>query len=257
MDLSKFSLNSKNAIVTGGNGGIGLSMATGLTKAGANLAIWGRNPEKNQAAVAELSQYGTTVIAVQMDASDESSTRAAMEETVAAFGSINIAVANAGVTGEGSFPTQFPKEEWERVMDVNVTGVFLTLREISNHMIEQGTGGSLIVTGSMGGVIGMPRSAHYGASKAAVLHMVKSLAITLAKHKIRVNAIAPGFIRTDMSGGLQGNEAFERAIIGGRTPMRRWGTPEEFEGPTVFLASDASSFMTGSTVTVDGGFLAS
>ena len=257
MDLSKFSLEGKNAIVTGGNGGIGLSMATGLAKAGANVAVWGRNIDKNQAAVEELSLHGTTVIAVQMDASDEDSTKAAMKETAAAFGAVHVAVVNAGVIGTGAFPASFERAEWERVMDINVTGVFLTLREISNHMIEFGTQGSLIVTGSMGGVIGMAGSAHYGASKAAVLHMVKSLSIALARYKIRVNAIAPGFIRTDMSDGLQGDEAFEKAIIGGRTPMRRWGKPQEFEGPTVFLASDASSFMTGSTVTVDGGFLAS
>jgi NAD(P)-dependent dehydrogenase (short-subunit alcohol dehydrogenase family) len=254
MDLTMFSLEGKSAVVTGGNGGIGLAMARGLVKAGANVAIWGRNPEKNIQAVAELSAYGPAVISIQTDVGDEASIKAALAETLKAFGSIEVAVANAGISGVGDFPSDFPTEEWERVMDVNVTGVFVTLREIADAMVKSETHGSLILTGSIGGVLGMAQAPHYAASKAAVLHMTRALALKVGRHKIRVNAIAPGFIRTDMTGDWQENEKFEQTMIRSRTPLRRWGTPEDFEGPTVLLASDASSFMTGTTIFVDGGF---
>ncbi len=257
MDLSLFSLKDNVAVVTGGNGGIGLSMATGLAKAGADVAVWARNTAKSADAVRSLAAHGVRAEAIACDVTDEESVAAATSATVDAFGRIDIVVANAGVHGAGSFPDDFPVEEWDRVFDTNVRGVFLTVRSTTSQMIAQGGGGSVIITGSTGGILGISQAPHYSASKGAALQMTRAFAVRLARHGIRVNAIAPGFIRTDMTTASAANPKFEQVMINTRTPMRRWGEPEDFEGPAVFLASQASAFMTGTTLVVDGGLLIS
>ncbi len=147
-------------------------------------------------------------------------------------------------------------EEWQRVVDVNLTGVFLTIQAATRQMIEQGEGGSIVATTSVAATVGIPQSPHYGATKGGVLQLVRSTAVRLARYGIRVNALSPGWIDTEMTTAVQQHEkANEYAML--RTPMRRWGTPEDLEGPAVFLASDASRFMTGSELHVDGGFRAS
>ncbi len=255
MDLSRFSLEHRVAVVTGGNGGIGLAMATGLAKAGADVAVWARNAAKSEAAVASLIELGVRAVAIECDVADEGSVGAATAATVDALGRIDVVVANAGVHGAGRFPTDFPVEEWDRIYDINVKGVFLTVRATTAQMITQGDGGSVIIIGSTGGILGIAQAPHYSSSKAAALQMTRAFAVSLARHRIRVNAIAPGFIRTDMTEGS--SPKFEEVMINLRTPMRRWGEAHDFEGPAVFLASDASAFMTGTTTVVDGGLLIS
>ena len=254
MDLSRFSLEGKVAVVTGGNGGIGLGMASGLAKAGASVAIWARNESKNHAAVEHLRALGASAESFAVDVSDEESVEAAMAATLEALGRVDVLVANAGVSGAGLFPEQFPTEEWDRVMGINAGGVFLTTRTVSQAMIEQGDGGSIIVVASTAGLLGNPTGPHYSASKGAALALTRALAVRLARYGIRVNAIAPGYIKTAMTDPMVGNEKFEEIAIKYRTTMRRWGEPEEFEGPAVFLASDASSYVNGATLVVDAGF---
>lgn len=255
MDLSLFSLEGKVAVVTGGNGGIGLAMATGLAKAGADVAIWARDPAKSSAAVDALGDLGVRAVAFQCDVADEESVVAATEATIEALGRVDVLIANAGVHGAGNFPDDFPLEEWDRVYSVNVRGLFLTVREVTARMIAQGEGGSVIIVGSTGGILGIAQAPHYSSSKGAALQLTRALAVRLARHRIRVNAIAPGFIRTDMTEDMTSNPKFEQVMIDLRNPMRRWGEPEDFAGPAVFLASDASGFMTGTTTVVDGGML--
>ena len=251
-----FSLDGKVAVVTGGNGGIGLGIGRGLAKAGADIAVWGRNAEKNAAAVDELVGYGVSAAAFAVDVADEAAVVAATAETLERFGRVDVLVVNAGISGSAAFPQDFPTEEWDRVMDVNVRGAFLTAREVTKHMVDAGNGGSVIVVGSIGGILGMNLNPHYSTSKGAVLAFTRAMAVRLARYGIRVNAIAPGFVRTEMTEEMD-NPKFEELMIKTRNPMRRWGEVDDFEGPAVFLASDASRFMTGTTTIVDGGFLVS
>ena len=250
-----FSLTGRVAVVTGGNGGIGLGIARGLAQAGADIAIWARNPAKSADAAEELRAFGVRAEAIGCDVADEDAVAVATAETVDRLGRIDAAVLNAGVAGAGLLP-DFPTEEWDRVLDINLRGAFFCLRSISGQMIEQGDGGSIVVIGSTGGILGNSLSPHYSASKAAVMQMAKAFGVQLARHRIRVNSIAPGFVETEMTDVMR-NPKFEQLMIGARTPMRRWGRADEFAGPAVFLASDASSFMTGATLVVDGGMLIS
>ncbi|NND84230.1 MAG: SDR family oxidoreductase [Acidimicrobiia bacterium] len=253
--MELFSLTGKVAVVTGGNGGIGLGIARGLAQAGADVAVWARNEAKSADAVEELRALGVRAEAIACDVADEDAVAAATAETVERLGRIDVAVLNAGVAGVGRLP-DFPTEEWDRVLDINLRGAFFTLRSLSNQMITQGEGGSVIVIGSIGGILGNSLSPHYSASKAAVMQMAKAFGIQLARYGIRVNSIAPGFVETEMTDPMR-NPKFEELMIGVRTPMRRWGQVEDFAGPAVFLASDASSYMTGTTLVVDGGMLIS
>ena len=253
MDL--FDLSGHVSVVTGGNRGIGLGMARGLAKAGAGVAVWSRNAARNDEAVAELTELGATALSVGCDVADADSVAVAMAETVAAFGKVDSLFANAGTTGAVKFE-EMSLEEWNRVMDVNVTGVFLTTQAAAQQMIRQQSGGSIVITASLAATFGIPQSPHYTASKGAVLQLARAEAVRLARHGIRVNVISPGWIDTEMTEDVQAYEKANQFAMA-RTPMRRWGTPGDFEGPAVFLASNASGFMTGSQMMVDGGFGAS
>lgn len=250
--MEPFDLSGHVSVVTGGNRGIGLGMAKGLAKAGAAVAVWSRNAERNSAAIAELEALGGDASAFECDVADPDDVAAAATATVDRFGAINSLFANAGTTAPVKFE-EMSLEEWNRVMDINVTGVFLTTQAAAQQMIRQESGGSIVITASLAAHLGIPQSPHYTASKGAVLQLARATAGRLARYGIRVNVISPGWIATEMTEDVQ---AFEKAnqLAMARTPMRRWGTPEDFEGPAVFLASDASAFMTGSEVTVDGGF---
>lgn len=254
MDLSTFSLAGRVAVVTGGNGGIGLGMARGLAKAGAAVSVWGRNEPKNRAAVDALRALGVDADSVGVDVTDEESVVAATATTLERFGRIDVLVANAGISSYGDFPTDFPTDEFDEVMGVNARGTFLTIREVTNAMVVAGSGGSVVVVASTAGLLGMGQAPHYSASKGAALALTRALAVRLARHGIRVNALAPGFVRTEMTDVMASNPKFEEVMINLRTPMRRWGEVDDFEGPVVFLASDASAFLTGTTIVVDGGF---
>jgi NAD(P)-dependent dehydrogenase (short-subunit alcohol dehydrogenase family) len=250
--MNRFDLSGHVAVVTGGNRGIGLGMARGLASAGAGVAVWSRDAARNDDAVAELTTLGADAISIGCDVVDPDDVAAAMTATVDRFGKVDSFFANAGTTAAVKFE-EMTLEEWNRVMDVNVTGVFLTTQAAAQQMIRQGTGGSIVITASLAATFGIPQSPHYTASKGAVLQLARAEAGRLARHGIRVNVISPGWIATEMTEDVQ---AYEKAnqLMMARTPMRRWGTPEDFEGPAVFLASSASQFMTGSQMMVDGGF---
>ena len=249
-----FDLNGRVALVTGGNGGIGLGFAEGLAMAGADIAIWGTNAEKNAASVAALSAHGTRVAAFVCDVGDETAVDEAFARTIDAFGRVDGCFANAGVGGRGtpSFGAM-TAEEWRRVMRINLDGVFLTFRAAARHMAARDGGGVLVGTSSMAAVMGAARNEHYGASKGAVISMIRALAVEYARHGVRAHAVLPGWVETDMTADLFGSEKFTGNALP-RIPMRRWGKPADFGGIAVYLMSDASSWHTGDTFLIDGGY---
>ncbi|HEY2772733.1 MAG TPA: SDR family oxidoreductase [Candidatus Binatia bacterium] len=247
-----FDLAGHVALVTGGNGGIGLGMARGLARSGAAIAVWGRNAAKNDAAIAELRSLGADAEAFAVDVTREDQVSSCMKQAVDRFGRIDSCFANAGAGLARPF-TEMSVSDWESVMNVNLVGAFLVFREASRHMIERGGGGKLVGIASIGSIHGMPRQAQYSASKAGLCALVRSLAVELARHDIQANAILPGWIETDMTEAARAWEKLRDTVVQ-RTPARRWGLPEDFEGIAVYLASKASRFHTGDTIRVDGGY---
>jgi NAD(P)-dependent dehydrogenase (short-subunit alcohol dehydrogenase family) len=251
-----FDLSGRGVVVTGGNGGIGLGMARALLAAGAGVAIWGSNAEKTDRARAQLAaDCGDPgrVHAFVGDIGDEAQVEAAFAASVAALGRVDACFANAGVLSGGVTLLDMTLAEFRRVQRINVEGVFLTLRAAARHMAAHGQGGSLVVTSSTAAIDGAARNSHYGASKGAVSSFVRALAVELARHRIRVNAIVPGWIATDMTERSVSDPKFADAVLP-RVPARRWGTPEDFGGIAVYLASDASSYTTGEQFLIDGGY---
>lgn len=251
-----FDLTGKVALVTGGNGGIGLAMADALAQAGADVAIWGLNERKNDAAANVLRARGGRVLARKVDVGEEREVIDGMLATIAELGRVDCVVANAGVGGAAPF-AEMSTETFRSVQRVNLEGVFWTFREAAKHMIERAKagdpGGSLVVVASTAGIEGAARNSAYGASKAAVMSMARALAVELARHGVRVNSIAPGWIATDMTRQAQASPAFAEKVVP-RIPMRRWGEPSDFGGIAVYLASDASRYHTGDTFVIDGGY---
>ena len=179
---------------------------------------------------------------------------ASFAATLAAMGRIDACFANAGVSGRGgkSF-TEMTTDEWRRVMRVNLDGAFFTFRAAAKHMVERGGGGSLVGTASLAAIHGAARSEHYGATKGAMIAMVRAMAVEFARHGIRANAVLPGWIETDMTANAIGNEKFAGNVLP-RIPARRWGRPEDFGGIAVYLMSDASAYHTGDSFLIDGGY---
>ncbi len=252
--MNPFDLSGTVALVTGGNGGIGLGMAEGLAAAGADVCIWGRSAEKNATASDVLDAYGNGVDSIVTDVSDEAAVEDAFAATIERFGKIDACFANAGVPSWGSRFADATVDEFRAVTSVNLEGVFLTLRAAVRHLMDRGEGGSLVATSSLSSLLGMPRGAAYASSKAAVSAMVRSIAVEYGRFGIRANAILPGWIETDMTAGLFTDERFQQSQLG-RTSMRRWGKPDDFAGIAVYLASNASRFHTGDTIVIDGGYL--
>ena len=256
MRSSLFDLSGKTALITGGNGGIGLGFARGVAKHGANVCIWGSNAEKNAAAVAELRALGADAEAFQCNVADEQAVVETFAATLARFGRVDACFANAGV-GDGAPFHEATREQWRRVLDVNLDGAFYTLREAARHMkhrAEQGNpGGRLIATSSLGARMGMARGEAYAASKGAIISMMQGLAVEYARYGVTANSILPGHIETAMTEARYANEKFSNAILP-RIPLRRWGTPADFEGIAVYLMSDASAYHTGDSFLIDGGF---
>jgi NAD(P)-dependent dehydrogenase (short-subunit alcohol dehydrogenase family) len=251
-----FDLSGRSAVVTGGNGGIGYGMASALLAAGAKVAIWGSNPDKTEHARAQLAKEcgdAARVHAFMCDVGDEAQVEAAFAQSASALGRVDACFANAGVSSKGTPLVEMSLDEWRRVQRVNVEGVFLTFRAAARHMMQHGQGGSLVATASTAAVEGAARNSHYGASKGAVTSMVRALAVELARHKIRVNSILPGWIETDMTEKSMGNAKFAEAVMP-RIPVRRWGRIEDFGGIAVYLASEASSYATGEQFLIDGGY---
>lgn len=253
--MELFDLTGHVSIVTGGNRGIGFGLARGLARANASVAIWARDLERADEAVGRLSGLGKgEAISVACDVTDERSVIDALAATVDQMGKVDSVFANAGVTSGVAFP-EMELAELENVFDVNVGGVFLVAREVARHLIARDAPGSIVITSSIAANRGNPTAPHYSASKGAATAFARALAVRLARHNIRVNVIAPGWVATEMTDELQGNERFEDALRF-RVPLRRWGTAEDFEGVAVFLASPASAYMTGTEIVVDGGYSA-
>ena len=256
MAFTPFDLGGKVALITGGNGGIGLGMAEGLAAAGAKVAIWGQNPAKNAEAEKTLKALGGEVLVQSVDVTSEEAVIAGVAEVIDRFGRLDFCAANAGIGGGAPFHEQ-TTEGWRRVMTVNLDAVFWTFREAAKHMIDRAEagdlGGSLLVTSSTSAIHGAPANEAYAASKTAVLGLIRGLAVEYARYGIRANAILPGWITSDMTARLQGWDKFNEKVIG-RVPMRRWGDRQDFAGIAVYLASDASRFHTGDSMVVDGGY---
>ena len=254
---SMFSLTGKKALVTGGGSGIGLEMARAMAEAGADVTIWGRNAERLAAARESLAGSGSRVFAEAVDVSDSDAVRRGVARAVGSMGGLDTVVVNAGTGGAIAPITEVTDEDHRRVHATNVEGAMWTIRETAKVMVarakEGNPGGSIITIASLAAVEGAGHNFSYGASKGAVLAMSNAAAVELARYGIRVNTILPGWVATDMSRQQQESDAFAQHVIP-RVPMRRWGRPEEFGGAAVFLASDASSFQTGSQLVIDGGY---
>jgi len=253
MDL--FDLSGRVAVVTGGNKGIGLGLARGLARAGASVALWARDLAAAEKAVQELEPLGDgDKAAFECDVSDEEAVLEALDATIDRFGQVDSTFANAGTTWGVSFP-EMELSELEDLFQVNVGGVFLVAREVARHLIARDAPGSIVITSSIAAHHGLPTAPHYSASKGAATALARALAVRLARHRIRVNVLAPGWVETEMTDDMRQNPRFEEALRY-RVPLRRWGTASDFEGAAVFLASDASAFMTGAELILDGGYSA-
>lgn len=250
--MKVFDLSQKVALVTGGNGGIGLGIARGLAKAGAAVAVAGRNRQKLSAAVAELEGLGAKALAVVCDVTDAAAVTAMVEETQARLGGPDILVNNAG-TNIRKRPEDLTAAEWQQVMDANLTGAFLCAKACY-PLMKQAGGGKILNNGSMLSIFGAPWSPAYGASKGGVVQLTRSLAAAWAADNIQVNCILPGWIDTDLTRRARREVDGLNDHVLKRTPAARWGRPEDFEGLAVFFAGPASNFVTGAALPVDGGF---
>ena len=250
--MKMFDLTGKVAVVTGGNGGIGLGMAKGLAEAGAKIAIAAQNAEKAKRAIAEIEKLGAEAAFFAVDVAKEPDCRTMIAAVAKRFGRLDI-LANCSGIAIRKRPETYTDDEWRKVLDVNLTGTFACSQAAYPEMQKTG-GGKIINIGSMMSIFGGPLSAPYAASKGAVVQLTKSLAVAWAKDNIQVNAILPGWIDTELTvSAREQMEGLNERVLS-RTPVGRWGQPQEFAGIAVFLASEASAFVTGTAIPVDGGF---
>ncbi len=249
-----FGLAGRAALVTGGNGGIGLGIAEGLAKAGASVAIAARDQSKTERAVEGLSETGSDVIGLQIEVADEDSVSDAVNAAAKRFGRLDILVNNAGIAVRKQ-PQEYSGDDWDQVLDVNLKGTFLCARAAYPHMVEAG-GGSIVNIGSMTSIFGSDWVSSYSASKGGVVQLTRSLAIAWAGEGIRVNTILPGWIRTELTSGYWTNPDNQDrlGLINSRIPAGRWGDPADLAGLAVFLSSDAAAYVTGTAIPVDGGY---
>jgi NAD(P)-dependent dehydrogenase (short-subunit alcohol dehydrogenase family) len=253
MQTALFDLTGQVALITGGNSGIGLGMAHGLAAHGADVAIWGTNAAKNVDAAKELEVHGHRVVSLICDVGDREAVAASMQATIDALGRVDSVFANAGVSGKAPSFAEMSEAEWRRVMRVNLDGAFFTAQQAVRQMVQQGHGGSIVFTTSGSAFSGQQKGQHYGGSKAALIAMMKGIAVEHARHGIRANAILPGWVESELTAPAFAWDKFV-ANVKPRIPLRRWGTPADFAGIAVYLASGASSWQTGDVVTIDGGY---
>jgi 2-dehydro-3-deoxy-D-gluconate 5-dehydrogenase len=250
--MTSFDLSGRVAIVTGGNGGIGLGMARGLAQARAAVLIAGRDAKKNDAAVKELTALGAKAASITADLAFDAGCRAVIKEAVSHFGRLDILVNNAGINIRKR-PEAYSVADWHQVLDTNLTSAF-TLSQAAYPEMKRAGRGKIINTGSMMSIFGASFAAPYAASKGGIVQLTKALATAWASDNIQVNAVLPGWIDTNLTrNARQQVEGLHERVLA-RTPAGRWGDPADFAGIAVFLASPASDFVTGAAIPVDGGF---
>lgn len=250
--MTLFSIKGKVAVVTGGNGGIGLGIAEGLAKAGADIVVAGRNRAKSEAAAAKLAQLGIRTGVAEVEVQSAGSCAAMVETAVRQFGRLDILVNNAGMNIRGAPDTMTPAQ-WREVLSVNLDGAFYA-SQAAYPALKAAGGGKIINIGSMFSIFGAAFNTAYAASKGGIVQMTKALATAWAKDNIQVNAILPGWIDTDLTRGARKQvEGLHERVLA-RTPAARWGDAKDFEGVAAFLASPASDFITGASIPVDGGW---
>jgi NAD(P)-dependent dehydrogenase (short-subunit alcohol dehydrogenase family) len=258
--MSIFDLSGRVAIVTGGNGGIGLGIAQALNAAGCTVSIWGRNAEKNASAAASLAKGPGKVDTRICDVSDPASVKAAMKATLDALGRVDGCFANAGIGGGGrrAFIDR-TEEEWRKMFATNLDGVFHVFQAAARHMTERAEAGDkfgrLVATSSLASLFGTARNEHYAGTKAALNALCRALAVELARHGVTANAILPGWIKSDMTAGIMANDKFVANVMP-RIPVRRFGEPSDFGGIAVYIMSQASSYHTADCFVIDGGYTA-
>lgn len=258
--MTIFDLSGRVAVVTGGNGGIGLGIAEALAQAGCAVSVWGRNAEKNAAAVATLEKTGARAQAQVCDVTDAASVAAAMAATLSHFGRVDGCFANAGIGGGGRQGfVERTEGDWRNMFATNLDGVFHAFQAVARHMAERAAAGDafgrLVATSSIASLFGTARNEHYAASKAAINALVRALAVELARYGVTANAILPGWIKSDMTEGLMANDKFVGNVIP-RIPVRRFGEATDFGGIAVYLMSGASSYHTADCLVIDGGYAA-
>jgi NAD(P)-dependent dehydrogenase (short-subunit alcohol dehydrogenase family) len=258
--MSIFDLNGRVAVITGGNGGIGLGIAQALAAAGCNVSIWGRNAEKNKAAAASMAGMPGKVDTRICDVSDPASVKSAMAATLDAFGRVDGCFANAGIGGGGRHAfIDRTEEQWRSMFATNLDGVFHVFQAAARHMTERANAGDkfgrLVATSSLASLFGTARNEHYAATKAAINALCRALAVELARHGVTSNAILPGWIKSDMTARVLVDDKFVSAVMP-RIPMRRFGEPSDFGGIAVYLMSEASSYHTADCFVIDGGYTA-
>jgi 2-deoxy-D-gluconate 3-dehydrogenase len=246
-----FDLSGRVAMITGGNGGIGRGIALGFAAAGARVAIIGRNEEKNQQVLDELSGFGHPALALRVDLSNRKELEPALKRVEDELGPVDILVNNAGIVSLSGGILEESAEDWDSVVETQLNTVFLLSKVVAKSMVQRQSG-KIINIGSMYSYFGSGLIPSYSAAKGAVIQLTKSMAIELAPNNIQVNAIAPGWIETDMTAPVKTMPLNDEIIA--RTPAGRWGQAEEVAGTAIFLASRASDFVTGTTVRVDGGY---
>ena len=252
MTASKmFDLSGRVALITGGNGGIGRGIALGLAGAGAAVAIFGRNETKNAGVLEELQAAGVPSMAWAVDVTDRNSLEPAFRKVEDQLGPVDVLVNNAGIVNLSGGVLEEDPSDWDRVIETQLNAVFL-LSKLAARSMKKSGGGKIINLASMYSYFGSGLVPSYAAAKGAIVQLTKSMAIELAPHNIQVNAIAPGWVQTEMTAAVQDSPMSDEIVM--RTPAGRWGRPEEMAGTAVFLASPAADFVTGVTIPVDGGY---
>ncbi len=251
--LELFSLEGRVALVTGASRGLGLAMARALAQAGAHVVLNGRRAETLSEAARSLSEEGLAASTAPFDVTDEAAVRAAVDDIVERHGRLDVLVGNAGINYREAL-ADYATEEWRRVIDTNLTASFVVAREAARPMVAQGRG-RIVFTASIMSFVARPGIAAYVASKSALAGLTHALGVELGPSGVTCNAIAPGYFLTDFTTALKDNAEFD-AMVRQRTPLGRWGEPEELAGAVVFLASDAAAYVNGHVLTVDGGMTA-